>query len=100
VSGVRVLLALAAPLLVVACGGAEPRSELAASRPPIAGVHARRCGACHAPPEPGTRTRDALDAAFGRHRSQNRVRLSPAEWTEMVDFLAQPQNSRRSANTR
>lgn len=99
-SAARVLLAIAAPLLVVACAGAEPRTESAANRPPIAGVHASNCGACHAPPEPGTRTRDALDAAFSRHRSQKRVRLSPDEWTQMADFLAAPQNSRRAANTR
>jgi hypothetical protein len=99
-SAARVLAALAASALLVACGGAEPRSESAANRPAIARVHASKCGACHAPPEPGTHARETLVAAFDRHRRQNRVRLSPTEWNEMVDFLADPQNSRRTAITR
>lgn len=81
------IAAAASALVVAACAAAAPRVD-PASAPPIAGVHARKCGACHAPPEPGTRSRAALEAAFARHNQQNRVRLTSEQWAEMVDYLA------------
>jgi hypothetical protein len=51
----------------------------------IAAIHARKCGSCHTPPEPKSRTRVELDAALGRHK--NRVRLTPAQWAIMMDYL-------------
>jgi hypothetical protein len=33
-------------------------------------------------------TRAELEAIFGRHR--NRASLTPAEWSQMVDLLARP----------
>ena len=56
------------------------------TRPAIAAIHARKCGSCHTPPEPKSRTRVELDAALGRHK--NRVRLTPAQWALMIDYLA------------
>jgi Skp family chaperone for outer membrane proteins len=62
--------------------------------PPIAAVETRRCGACHAPPEPRTRTRATLEDAFARH--QHRVHLSQDEWQAMLEYLAAPTGSTAS----
>jgi hypothetical protein len=72
--------------LVAAC---EPAASPGA--PPIASLHASRCGKCHAPPEPGSHTRAQLEGVFGRHRG--RARLSPEEWSAMVDYLAAPEGA-------
>ena len=61
-------------------GGLSPNA------PEIAHVWESKCGACHVPVDPGTRTRQHLDEAFYRHKT--RVALSDDEWKEMVDFLA------------
>jgi hypothetical protein len=55
------------------------------TRPAIAAIHAKKCWSCHMPPEPKSRTRMELDAALGRHK--NRVRLTPAQWAIMIDYL-------------
>jgi hypothetical protein len=57
-----------------------------APEPAIAAVHRARCGACHVRVEPGTRTRDALTVALGRHRT--RVHLSDAQWAALIEYLA------------
>ncbi|MDP9033282.1 MAG: hypothetical protein M3O50_00620 [Myxococcota bacterium] len=56
--------------------------------PEISRIHRQKCGRCHAPPEPRTRTRDHLDSAFLRHKS--RVRLTAEQWAAMGDYLAVP----------
>jgi hypothetical protein len=65
----------------------------AGSAPPsgrdaIAKVHASKCGSCHTPPDPDTRTREHIEDAFSRHRK--RVRLTDEQWAMMVDYLALP----------
>jgi cytochrome c2 len=91
----RSLAAVAAALLLpalVACAGSAPRAE--STKDPddaIAAVHARKCGRCHARPEPKTRTREHLADAFGRHRS--RVHLTPDQWRAMIDYLGAPEGS-------
>ena len=77
---VAALAALGASLAAACAPASSPDA------PPIASVHAHRCGKCHAPPEPGSHTRAQLEDAFGRHRS--RAHLSPEEWSAMVDYLA------------
>ncbi|HTB73508.1 MAG TPA: hypothetical protein VK762_09710 [Polyangiaceae bacterium] len=55
----------------------------------IAAIHASKCGACHSPPNPRTRSREYLEDALSRHRK--RVHLSRDEWAEMTDYLAIPE---------
>ncbi|HEY6460894.1 MAG TPA: hypothetical protein VIY73_12110, partial [Polyangiaceae bacterium] len=62
---VPVVALLAGSVCALTAGCAPATSPDA---PAIAAVEAHRCGACHTPPEPKTRTRAALEDAFGRHR--------------------------------
>jgi hypothetical protein len=76
---------------VLACAAAPaPGAGRAAptSRTDIARVHVRKCGSCHTPPDPETRTREHIEEAFSRHKK--RVRLTSEEWAMMVDYLAMP----------
>ncbi len=73
----------------LAATGCSPDPALGPDAPPIARVWASRCGACHTPVEPGTRTRSHIEDALGRHHA--RVALSDDEWSEMRDFLARPE---------
>jgi hypothetical protein len=54
--------------------------------PPIADVHRHQCSRCHAPPSPGSHSREEFESAFGRH--QKRVHLTQEEWQAMIDYLA------------
>jgi hypothetical protein len=75
-------------LSTATCAPAAPPGSPVTSDPTsIAAVHARVCGNCHVPPEPGTRMRSHLESAFTRHA--RRVRLTPDQWIAMVDYLAQ-----------
>jgi hypothetical protein len=90
----RLLAVLAAAVLpaLLACGATSPRSSSnPADSGAIAIVHARKCGRCHARPEPKTRTRAHLADAFGRH--QNRVHLTPDQWRAMIEYLGVPEES-------
>jgi hypothetical protein len=81
------LVALAVlPALALAGVGCGPGAAAPGSQTAIANVHRAKCGACHTRVEPGTRTRAQLEAALSRHRK--RVRLTEAEWAEMIDYLA------------
>ncbi len=75
---------------LAACAAAAPRdgSTDPADRA-IAAVHVSKCGACHAAPDPKTRTREYLEDALSRHK--RRVRLTRDEWAEMLDYLAMPE---------
>jgi hypothetical protein len=53
---------------------------------PISQIHASKCGSCHVPVQPGTRSRDQIEAAMSRHGK--RLRLTQAQWTAMVEYLA------------
>jgi hypothetical protein len=77
-----------AVIATVACGGPSTGTPASPAAPEIARIHRARCGACHTRVEPGQRTREALKTALSRHRV--RVRLTEAQWAEMVDYLAQP----------
>jgi hypothetical protein len=75
-------------LSTAACAPATPPgSPITPDPTSIAAIHAHVCGNCHVVPEPGTRTRSHLQAAFVRHA--RRVRLTPDQWSAMVDYLAQ-----------
>ena len=50
--------------------------------PPIATVHRHQCGRCHAPPPPGSHSREEFETAFGRHHK--RVHLTQEEWQKTV----------------
>jgi mono/diheme cytochrome c family protein len=52
----------------------------------IASIHRSKCGACHTPVEPGTRSRPVIESALKRHRV--RAKLSERDWAELVDYLA------------
>jgi hypothetical protein len=77
---------VAALLLLAGCA----QQPAAPDAPPIASLHTTRCGRCHVPPEPKTRSRAELETVFGRHKS--RVHLSQDEWQAMIDFLAPQAN--------
>jgi hypothetical protein len=89
------LVVTAVPPGLGACAPASASGSAQASAPtaterPIASVHQQQCGRCHAPPEPGRRTREEVESAAGRHRK--RVRLSPEEWVAMITFLSATPN--------
>ena len=88
-----VLSALLLGSLAVACAPAaapDGSGERSGERPPIATVHRHQCGRCHAPPPPGSHSREEFETAFGRHHK--RVHLTDEEWQAMVDYLAPSAN--------
>jgi hypothetical protein len=90
--GTLLVVASAFVLGGLGCAGqGAPAASSADSPPPIARIHTTKCGSCHTPPEPKTRARAALDAAFARHRDQKRAILSPEQWDAMRDYLARPE---------
>jgi len=85
----RALAVLSALLLgspAMACAPAAAPTD----GPPIAAVHRHQCGKCHAPPPPGSHSREEFETAFGRHHK--RVHLTQEEWQAMVDYLAPSAN--------
>ena len=77
------VLAVAGGIAAAAC---QPTPDPTGPHAAIARVHRAHCGACHTRVEPGARTRAQLEAALPHHR--NRVHLTEAEWSEMLDYLA------------
>jgi hypothetical protein len=75
-------------VFAAALGACAPASS--PGTPRVAALHRRQCGRCHAPPEPGTRSRDEVECAAERHRK--RVRLTQDEWSVMIDYLAAKSN--------
>jgi Skp family chaperone for outer membrane proteins len=84
----RALAALSALLLGTLATACAPAA--APDGPPIASVHRQQCGRCHAPPSPGSHSREEFESAFGRHHK--RVHLTEEEWQAMIDYLAPPAN--------
>ena len=76
--------------LAAACvalwGCGAPAGEPRAVEPPIVAVWRARCGGCHVPIQPGERSAVALRTAAKRH--EKRVRLSPAQWDDLIAWLA------------
>ena len=77
-----VVSALLLGSLAVGCAPAASAPD----GPPIATVHRHQCGKCHAPPPPGSHSREEFESAFGRHHK--RVHLTDEEWQAMIDYLA------------
>ena len=78
-------------LLVVAVLGLAGCTQAATpGGPSIASLHSHKCGRCHIPPEPKTRTRAQLEDAAPRH--DRRVHMSHDDWQAMIDCLAAPAN--------
>jgi hypothetical protein len=75
-------------LLVVGAVACGRPAETSGEGPSVARLHASKCGSCHVPVEPGTRSRSHLESAFARHEAQKRVRLTAQEWDAMVEYLA------------
>jgi hypothetical protein len=75
-------------LVACAAGPASSGPSAPTEHNAMAKVHASKCGSCHTPPDPGTRTREHIEDAFSRHRK--RVLLTNEEWAMMVDYLAIP----------
>jgi len=70
------------------CSGTGKASALApGTNPKVVAVYESRCGSCHVPVEPGTRTREQLSKAFVAHRK--RVRLGDLEWEQLIRALTQ-----------
>jgi hypothetical protein len=91
------LVGILTATVTAGCGGAGAGATAAPAEAPrtsasIAALHARKCGACHTPPEPGSRTRPHLEQAFLRHR--RRVHLADEQWRALVDYLARPEVAR------
>jgi hypothetical protein len=84
----RASLGLGAALAIAAFAACAP-----ARSPSIqsAAEHTWRskCGTCHVPVEPGTRSEAQLRTALARHRK--RVRLTEPEWEDLTMFLAAKQ---------
>jgi hypothetical protein len=78
-----------APWLGACAAATPPDGTTASGESAIAAIHASKCGACHTPPDPRTRTREYVEQALSRHRK--RVRLSSEEWAEMTNYLAIPE---------
>jgi hypothetical protein len=75
-------------LVATGCAASSPRADEGARGEPqrIAAIHVSKCGSCHVPVEPGTRSRDELERALDRH--QKRLHLTREEWNAMVEYLA------------
>jgi hypothetical protein len=84
---IAITLVLAAA--AVACNA--PEAQVPDGARAVATVHTAKCGNCHVPPEPRSRTRAHLEDAFTRHKT--RVHLSDDQWAAMVDYLAGPQGA-------
>jgi hypothetical protein len=83
----RSLIAFA-PIVLLVLAACAPAT--APDAPRIATVHRSQCGRCHIPPEPRTRPREQVESAALRHA--HRVRLTPEEWTAMIEYLAPAPN--------
>lgn len=90
VRGTLVLIvATIASLAGLAGCASEPSPQLRAaslSHPRAAEIWSDKCGSCHVPVEPGSRSRTVIESAMLRH--QKRAKLTTSEWRELVDFLA------------
>lgn len=75
-------------LMMTFAAGCAPRTgaTTAEGAPPIAKVHATKCGNCHTRVEPGQKSREELEDALARHHK--RVTLTDGEWRAMIDYLA------------
>lgn len=87
-SRTRASLGLAAAAAIAAVAACTPARS---PSPQSAAEHTWRskCGTCHVPVEPGTRTEAQLRTALARHRK--RVRLTEPQWEELIAFLAAKQ---------
>jgi hypothetical protein len=81
----RSFRALAVAALGLA-GCSAPAHGPRAEEPAIAAVWRARCGACHAPVQPGELREATLRAAAKRH--DKRVHLAAAEWDALVAWLS------------
>lgn len=73
-------------LAAAAIGCNTPEAQVPNGARAVAAIRSSKCGVCHSPPKPGSRTRAHLEDAFTRHRT--RVHLSNDQWAAMIDFLA------------
>jgi hypothetical protein len=83
---VRALLNGALAAVAAAIVACDPPPSVTGPHAAIARVHRAHCGECHTRVDPGARTRAQLEAALPRHH--NRVHLTDAEWTDLLDYLA------------
>lgn len=92
-------VATAAANVVSGCAPFESPTTTAAARahPHAAELWSSKCGSCHVPVEPASRSREAIETALQRHR--RRVRVSDRDWSELVDFLAETRTLAAGAPT-
>jgi hypothetical protein len=82
-------------VLAAACGGGGAETAAGAQTPaqqaaaPSAeDMNKSKCSACHAPREPGQRTRAELEVILKKHRDEKRAKLGDDEWAKITDYLA------------
>jgi hypothetical protein len=96
---VRLLAILSVALSACAASGPGATTGAASDtggERPIARLHASKCGSCHVPVAPGTRSREAVERAMERHG--RRVRLTAEQWTAMIEYLAPPLQARSASD--
>jgi hypothetical protein len=78
-----------------ACGGSASGGQGATSPETSSGTafnpaatNQAKCGACHAPLDPGGHTKEDLEKILKVHEKQRRVALKPDDWRQMIDYLA------------
>lgn len=83
-------LAASAALALVALACSRPTPQTASSTTTTSAsasqTNKTKCGACHAPFDPGERTRAELDPILAKHH--DRVALSDPEWQDLAVYLA------------
>ncbi len=87
-SPLLVLVAASLVAMSAACSGTRDGARVGSAdqHDTIAELHQRKCGNCHRLVEPSTRARADVERALGRH--DKRLRLTRAEWSALVDYLA------------
>jgi hypothetical protein len=89
-------MAMGALVLGFVAGCNAPEAQVPDGARAVAAIHTAKCGNCHVPPEPKSRTRAHLEDAFTRHRT--RVHLSDEQWAAMIDYLAGPEGATAQRN--
>jgi hypothetical protein len=83
-------LSLLAICAIAACGGASSGPGPAA--PDGTGsaeqINRTKCGACHAPFDPGTHTKAQLEPILKKHKDEGRARLGDEDWARLTDYLS------------
>lgn len=88
ISTMNLAACVAASLVSLACSRPTPQtaSRTTTTSASASETNKTKCGACHAPFDPGERTRAELDPILAKHH--DRVALSDPEWQDLAAYLA------------